>query len=353
MLTNAGALAAIDAFAGDLRWIRRYERRDPLHDRGTGSGKTRTREDFQGAMQFIEQEMRTFLPSDLVTAGGLVILAPCDGHVLMALDGASGEPAWMLEGDSRYAPFGVIRYLVGANSHDLFAASESDLVCIGLQSGLVKWTLPLPSPTKDLSKWRGRGVVLEDQVLMPGDRELLVVDADNAHSENRDKAGWRHVALPPFTVGDEPLRGSSNLFVDGPWLGVSYANGVEVYCTAGALHSLAEATDEPQRKATCLVLAGECDAALDVYARWLGGEIADAALRERGTEQMIQLAREVALKAGSTGAAALDRARPFATSRQARMLWHLARLDFFKQVSDLRAYEEEQQRLYRFMEGKD
>jgi outer membrane protein assembly factor BamB len=348
MLTNAGALAAIDAFAGDLRWIRRYERRDPLHDRATASSRPHSREDFQGAMQFVEQEMRTFLPSDLVTAGGLVILAPCDGHVLMALDGASGEPAWMLEGDSKYAPFGVIRYLVGANSHDLFAASESDLVCIGLQSGLIKWTLPLPSPTKDFSKWRGRGIVLEDQVLMPGDRELLVVDA-----ENKDKAGWRHVPLPPFTVGDEPLRGPNNLFVSGPWLGVSYANGVEVYCTAGALHNLAVATDEPQRKATCLVLAGECDAALDIYARWLGGEIPDAALREHGTEQMIQLAREVALKAGSTGAAALDRARPFATSRQARMLWHLARLDFFKQVQDLRAYEEEQQRLYRFMEGKD
>src|SRR5262249_50758603 len=122
VLTNAGALAAIDAFAGDLRWIRRYERRDPLHDRATGSSRPRSREDFQGAMQFVEQEMRTFLPSDLVTVGGLVILAPCDGHVLMALDGASGEPAWMLEGDSKYAPFGVIRYLVGANSHDLFAA---------------------------------------------------------------------------------------------------------------------------------------------------------------------------------------------------------------------------------------
>jgi hypothetical protein len=35
------------------------------------------------------------------------------------------------------------------------------------------------------------------------------------------------------------------------------------------------------------------------------------------------------------------------------MLWHLARLDFLKQVQDLRAYEEEQQRLYRFMEGKN
>jgi hypothetical protein len=249
----------------------------------------------------------------------------------------------------------VIRYLVGANSHDLFAASESDLICIGLQSGLLKWTLPLPSGTKDKwdPRWRGRGVVLEDQVLMPGDRELLVVDADNAHSGIGDKAGWRHVPLPPFTVGDEPLRGAANLFVSGPWLGVSYANGVEVYCTAGALHKLADATDEPMHKATCLVLGGDSDAALDVYARWLGGEIADAALRERGTEQMIQLAREVALKAGRSGVAALERAHPFATSRQARMQWHLARLEFFKQVQDLSAYEEEQQRLYRFMEGKD
>ncbi len=32
MLTNAGVLAAVDTFAGELRWLRRYERRHPLRE---------------------------------------------------------------------------------------------------------------------------------------------------------------------------------------------------------------------------------------------------------------------------------------------------------------------------------
>ena len=98
---------------------------------------------------------------------------------------------------------------------------------------------------------------------------------------------------------------------------------------------------------------GRGAAALDGLMAWLGGTVADRDLRQAGTERLVALARAQALAAGSSGLAILDRVQPFVQDRPTRLLWHLARLDLCRHVQDLAAYETEQQRLYRFMEGKD
>ena len=41
------------------------------------------------------------------------------------------------------------------------------------------------------------------------------------------------------------------------------------------------------------------------------------------------------------------------TDRAVRMQWYLARLELFRQIEDLTSYQREQQRLYRYMEGKN
>ena len=43
---------------------------------------------------------------------------------------------------------------------------------------------------------------------------------------------------------------------------------------------------------------------------------------------------------------------PFALDHTVRLNWHLARLEVCKEAGDMHAYEQEQQRLYAFMEGK-
>jgi hypothetical protein len=73
---------------------------------------------------------------------------------------------------------------------------------------------------------------------------------------------------------------------------------------------------------------------------------------------MLELVRDLVRQLAADGKvnearAWLDRVRPFATDRAVRLNWHLARMDLFQQVSDLHAYEDEQQSLYRFLEGKD
>jgi outer membrane protein assembly factor BamB len=346
VLTNAGCLAAVDAFAGDLRWIRRYERRDPRLPPRKAANRGRA-ERFTGN-QLVERDLAHHLPSDLITTEGLVIFAPCDGDVLLCLDGSSGEPVWLIESDSSYAPYGRLQCLVGANSRFLFAATETDLVCIGLRSGVRLWSQQL-STDQDLTRWRGRGTVLEDAVLMPGAREVLIYDAEGRQAPRR-------AALPPFAIGPEPLRGPNAVFAAGPWLGVAYQGGLEVYSSATALKQLAATSADPLTRASYLVMAGEPEAAIDSLILFL--ESAPPADRQKtASKRLLGYCRERALELAAAGrpqdgAALLDRVLPHATDRSVRMNWHLARLDLWQQVGDLHNHEEEQQRLYRYIEGR-
>ncbi|MDO8348849.1 MAG: PQQ-binding-like beta-propeller repeat protein [Planctomycetota bacterium] len=359
VITNAGCLAAVDAFAGDLRWIRRYERDDPLRPRPrakrSGSG-----EQVYGT-QFVQNEIPGFLPNDLIVSNGLVVMAPCDGSMLLCIDGATGQPVWWLDAATRYAPYGNLRMLVGATDEDLFALSEKNsagaahLVCISLQGGLVRWARDLPQWNGLKNSGRGRGTIVGDQVVVPGEREILVFDTAG-------KQPMRRLALPAYGTGREPLSGSINLVSSGPWLAVGYQGGVELFSSEAALRQLAKEAGDPVLESSFLMHAGDVAAAAEVLARWLGDPALPAAVRsgtaaQQAAVHLVALTRELAMqnaKAGKVAEAleALDRLRPLVVDKKARLNWHLARLEVCKEGGDLRGHEQEQQRLYDFMEGK-
>src|SRR5690606_35240389 len=91
VLTNAGVLGAVDAFSGGLRWLRRYERYQPFRPAPSTQRRTEVNAYFR------ELPLYGFAPSDLVVRDGLVVFAPCDGRTMICVDGASGEPVWMVE----------------------------------------------------------------------------------------------------------------------------------------------------------------------------------------------------------------------------------------------------------------
>lgn len=350
ILTNAGAVAAVDAFAGDIKWVRKYERSDPLRPTRTLLAGKRQGRRFSGSNQFREQDLKRYLPSLMFANAGTLVLAGCDSRMLLCLDGSSGEPLWMIDGTTRFAPYGNLRYLVGMNSRYLYASSDSDLVAIELASGLIKWAQPLPADSDKLTRWRGRGCVLEDFVLMPGDRELLVMDTDGS-------GPWRRIQLPSFSIADDPLQGPNNIYSSGPWLGIAYATGIEVYSTADALLTLANDIEDPSLQVTYLVQAGRLEAGIEVMTEWLSSLVDQpdmpAADRTAAEVQLVSLARELAMKRGTDGMAVLDGVDALVTDRNARMQWYLARIDLLHQIQDLTAYPQEQQRLYRYMEGKE
>lgn len=345
--TNAGALAAVDAFAGELRWIRRYERADPrraMRQRRPGRG-----EPGWARPQVAEEELAGFHPNDLVVRGDLVVLAPCDSELLLGIDGASGRIAWYVDATTRYAPYGRLRQLVGVVGDDLFALSDTHLVAIGASGGLVKWARELPVWTGPKTAGRGRAAVAGDWIVVPGERELIAVH--HAGGE------VRRVSLPPFDDSREPLAGSRNVVAAGPWLALGYQGGVELYSSRSALRELAAASGDARRRATYLSLAGDDAAAIAVVADALRAGRTPAGERRALMGELLLLAREGAWRRARGGdlagaLAELDAVQDLLTEREVRVHWHLARVEICREAGDLRAHEREQLRLYDCMEGK-
>lgn len=348
--TNAGCLAAVDAFAGDLRWIRRYERDDPIHSVPKPSRRA-GRGDMMGmaaSYQFPQLALGGFWPNDLFVHDGLVTFAPCDGDLLMSLDVANGQPVWMLDASTRYAPYGRLRTIVGATAKRMFLTSDTHLVAIDLDGGLVRWCRELPQYDGQKEQGRGRGAIAGSWVVLPGVRELLVFDVDGA-------GPMRRLPLSSFGESREPLAGSCDVVVDGPWLAVGRAGGVEVYSTRTALRELAGTTAEPLRRAFYLTEAGEPDQAESVLAAAIHAAT-DHELRETAGFRLLALVRARAAALARSGdlaaaLAALDSVRELLDERRVRLDWHLVRIELCKDVGDLRAHEREQQRLYDYMEG--
>lgn len=349
--TNAGCLAAVDAFSGDLRWIRRYERLDPIHGAGRRKGKSSSgnRGNWGRRQQFTQEALGSFEPADLVLHGGRVILAPCDGDVLISVDATTGEPVWMLDADSIHAPYGRLVQVIGAGDGKLFVASRSHLVCVELAGGLVRWMKQIPTWLGPKHSGRGRGAVVGSTVIVPNMRELLLFDVNN-------ESPMRRLPLPSFDEGSEPLQGPCNVVVRGAWLAAGFAGGVEVFSTAAALGPLAETSEDPLRRASYLATLGNGEAAEETLAKVMQGS-EDPAMRARAGRRLLSLIRErafrVAVEGGlPAGLAAMDKVRELLPQRELRMHWHLARVELCKAAGDLRAHEAEQQRLYDYMEGR-
>lgn len=374
VLTNAGCLAAVDAQTGDVQWVRRYERIDPYRVRPRTRSSDRPADRSYG-QQFVETDLQSHLPSDMVLADGLLVFAPCDGDAVLCLDAATGTVRWMLDSSSRLLPYGRLQYIVGADARHVFFASETDVVCVELRSGVQLWTKPIP-PEESLGKWRGRGVLHDGFVLLPGNRELLALDTRTSPELDlraRDEAAaavetaepqvrtvlpgapssdWLRMAMPAPSVGEEPLRGPCNLTVSGPWLGASYESGVEVYSSRTALRALAKDAGAVEA-ALCLALAGDIEEALGVLEQRLVAQPADDA----SATQLLVLARQLAMNAARTGdrvaaLQVLQRVRPrMDVSRELLLDWHVSRIGVFQMLQDLAALGAEQQELYRIMEG--
>lgn len=90
-----------------------------------------------------------------VLIGGLLLVAPPDSEMLMALDRATGKLEWTL-GQPESA-----KYILGVDGKRMWLGGEQ-LYCVNLQDGLVEWE-------SDASNFRytGRGVLSGDRVFIP------------------------------------------------------------------------------------------------------------------------------------------------------------------------------------------
>jgi predicted RNA polymerase sigma factor len=137
----------------------------------------------------------------------------------------------------------------------------------------------------------------------------------------------------------EPLGGSVQLTIDGPWLAVGYQGGVEVFSTVSALRALATAATAPRARADLLARIGDADAAVATLAQALAAATDPQQRRGLGDDLLELLVEQAAARAAAgdlPGALALFDARADALrDRPLRLRWHLARLELCRARGDL------------------
>ncbi|MGE3878291.1 MAG: PQQ-binding-like beta-propeller repeat protein [Planctomycetota bacterium] len=335
--TNAGTVAAIDAVSGGVRWIRRYERTDPLRPKRIERNRRLDVGVFGGSILH-EVALSGFAPTDLLLRDGLLVIAPTDGDQLLCLDTATGEVAWRFERDR-------FRVILGMTDDTLVLASSTEIMAVDIRGGLRRWQRNVPGTRTD-GEWSGRGTMIGNLVVLPTEQGLSVTPLS-------PDATWTTLRLPPLRVGHDRLRGAFNVFRAGPWLAAVYAGGFEVYSSRSALASLLAATVDPGERASLLAQAGDLSAAVEVYESMVGTQ--PVTLPDPHGARMLSLCSEIALAQASRGLreqaiTTLDRARKFVEAPGLLMRWHLARIEIFEAIEDMDAVANEQRALYRVME---
>jgi hypothetical protein len=263
---------------------------------------------------------------------------------MLCVDGASGEPVWMIEQDD-------LTYLIGCDGEHVFAGSPDAVTCIELRSGLRLWRSPLP-PYPTSAHWRGRGIIVGDLLVLPGFREIHL---RRIGGTTATETSWHTLPLPPLMLGRDALEGPFNLFQDGPYLAAVYAGGIELYSTSRALAELAAAAPDPLTEAALLAHAGDLSAAvarleaIDLEAR--------PELRPEVSRRMLTLGAELAVAIASSGLrdealAMLERCRVPLRDPQLLHRWRLARIEVFESLGDLESAAKEQLLLYDEMESR-
>ena len=220
--TNLGALAALDAETGSVRWLARYP-------------------------AFVPARRRVALRTDacwengppLVT-GGLLLAAPQDADHLVAFDVETGRPVWR-------APRLDARYLAGVAGGRAFLVG-STAAAVDLKTGKVVWFAPIGAPPA------GRPALTAAALLVPTREALIRIDIASGKIVSRYRL-------------DGP-RQAGNLVLAGRTLLVSGFDRLAAYGDAAHLADSDKPADQLARGVR-LDRLGDLAGALKAYTRAL------------------------------------------------------------------------------------
>ena len=344
--TNAGILASIDANTGTLNWSRRYEREHPR--RASALARLRTPNAAIRGVGNSPQPMRLrgFAPSDLIVAHDLVILAAVDSKVLLCLDGVTGDVVWMHDGErptDHDLLTAQLKYIVGHNNEYLFVmCGDTELLCIGLNSGIRYWVAIVPEP----GNWSGRGFVTDKAVVLPSRKEMRRIHVIPADTEQLPAI--RSLDLPDFSIGRAPMNGPTNISVHGSYLIASYEDGVEAYTTSSALEALVETESTAGSKATYLVHDGRIGEAIELIFAQLGQPDLPAVERVALSTQVLSLVEQHSKVLATDGhrdsaLSTLAECEEHMSELRFKRRAHLFRLQVFRILGDTAGMERERQ----------
>jgi outer membrane protein assembly factor BamB len=159
--TNLGVVASLDAWSGRLRWITSYDAMERRSSRMVRPDTARPVH-WRGERPFVE--------------GDTLVVAPLDSEYLLGLDPSTGKRRWRVNTYvGRFQRPPVRHQAVPTGDGRLILVSGSGTECIEVDGGAVVWPHQPFDPYDELS---GAAVLSGDELLVPADPWLLVVDAD-------------------------------------------------------------------------------------------------------------------------------------------------------------------------------
>ncbi len=187
--TNLGAVVALDAESGSVRWVATY----PRVDRNQGASHDR---DLNPAIVY----------------DGLVIVAPDDANAIHAFDAVSGRLVWKSD---PIADEDRLAHLLGVAQGKLVATGDRVLF-FSIKTGKLVHSWP---DARQGFEGYGRGVLAGDKIYWPTRNEIHVLDqATGLRSE------------PPIKLQETYQQTGGNLAVGDGYLVVAQADKLVVFC---------------------------------------------------------------------------------------------------------------------------
>ncbi|MFO0891044.1 MAG: PQQ-binding-like beta-propeller repeat protein [Isosphaeraceae bacterium] len=242
--TNLGAVIALEAESGAVRWVANYPRQDS--SRGSGS----------------DRDLNPAIVHD-----GLVVVAPGDAAAIFAFDAESGRLAWKSE---PLAEEVRLTHVLGVAQGRLVATGDRVLL-FDAKNGKLVATWP------DSGKFEGygRGLLAGNRIYWPTRDKIEVLDQGS---------GLR--AEPPIKLMEVYRNTGGNLVAGDGYLIVAQSDGMVVFCQNSRLieRYREELAKNPEQAATHYRLARAAEA---VGRLPLALESYDQASRKAGPSETI------------------------------------------------------------------
>jgi outer membrane protein assembly factor BamB len=190
--TNLGAVVALDAETGSVRWVATYPRLQ-----GNGLGEARDRD-----------------LNPAVVHDGLVIVAPDDASAIYAFNAQTGRLAWRSE---RIPDEVRLAHVLGVAKGHVVATGDAVLL-FDVKTGKLAHMWPATGGGAAYSGF-GRGVLAGDKIFWPTANEIHVLDQ-----------GTGLPADPPIKLQESFQTSGGNLAVGDGYLIVAQEKALVVFC---------------------------------------------------------------------------------------------------------------------------
>jgi outer membrane protein assembly factor BamB/outer membrane protein assembly factor BamD (BamD/ComL family) len=350
VLSNVGALAAVDAYDGTIVWLNLYQRQqnnDVVRQFGFRGG--------WGRVQTQPDNERPWTSSPVVVADGKIFALPTDGTNLFIYDAGTGaeiKHIRLSQIDPATTILGVIDdriVLVGSSGDG--QDERIRVICLNWRNydmmnfpgdNSIVWKATYTDKDPGRSGLRGRGFLTTDSVYVPTQNKLLKIDL---------KGGKIMATYPEGDRTWDSSESAGNILVTQDHLIVAGAERVNVYTDLSLAKAkldkeVAAAPEDPDarlRYAEVMFVAGETDLAvakLDEAIGVIGGldKATDAAARDRiyacAMAFAEKLSHEQADSSGQIITGLYDRAAKAASSAQQQVNYRISRARFAKDTGD-------------------